>query len=281
MKLRHKEPAPWFLFLFAVATSWVPTAASGDDGKNSKTHQRVVLDCYFNNEWKKDTAGNLVRFHYIWDDSADSGFSQLAAIVREVGGMTDTLCQPPSQQVLKDARIYIIVDPDTPEETADPKYIDQQAIETITTWVNDGGMLVLLGNDTGKAEFKHLNELAGRFGIRFNEDSRNRVTGRQFEIGTFDHFPDHPLFGKVRKIFIKELSTLQIQGQATALFSEGGDTIMAFTRFGQGGVFAVGDPWFYNEYMDNRKLPDGYDNARAADNLFRWLLQIAPPMRGN
>jgi len=37
-------------------------------------------------------------------------------------------------------------------------------------------------------------------------------------------------------------------------------------------VFAVGDPWFYDEYMDARKLPPDYGNARAAENLFRWLI---------
>jgi unsaturated rhamnogalacturonyl hydrolase len=50
---------------------------------------------------------------------------------------------------------------------------------------------------------------------------------------------------------------------------------MAFSKYGKGAVFAVGDPWFYNEYMDERRLPPGYDNPKAAGNLFRWLLGIA------
>jgi len=95
----------------------------------------------------------------------------------------------------------------------------------------------------------------------------------QFAVGTFSKFPDHPLFRDVRKIFIKELSTLRVQGPATAVLSDGNDVIMAFAHLGDGVVFAVGDPWFYNEYMDQRRLPEGYDNARAAQNLFRWLLQ--------
>jgi unsaturated rhamnogalacturonyl hydrolase len=40
-------------------------------------------------------------------------------------------------------------------------------------------------------------------------------------------------------------------------------------------VVAVGDPWFYNEYMDERRLPQGYDNRRTAENLFGWLLSLA------
>ena len=196
MKLHHRGSAHSFLVLFAVAAGLVPTVASGIGREDSR--QRVVLDCYFNDESRNDAAGNPVRFHYIWDDSADSGFSQLASIVRKAGGTTDTLCRPPSSRVLNDAHIYIIVDADTPEETKDPKYIDRDAIEAITAWVNDGGRLILLGNDKGRAEFKHVNELVGRFGITFNEDSRNRVVGRQFETGTFEKLPDHPLFNDVR-----------------------------------------------------------------------------------
>ena len=52
--------------------------------------------------------------------------------------------------------------------------------------------------------------------------------------------------------------------------------IIAFSRFGKGRVFAVGDPWFYNEYMDERRLPAGYGNTRTAENLFRWLLSDSP-----
>jgi unsaturated rhamnogalacturonyl hydrolase len=71
------------------------------------------------------------------------------------------------------------------------------------------------------------------------------------------------------------MSTLRVQEPATVILSEGGDDLMAFSQVGEGAVFAVGDPWFYNEYMDQRRLPPDYDNAKAADNLFRWLLHYA------
>jgi unsaturated rhamnogalacturonyl hydrolase len=38
-------------------------------------------------------------------------------------------------------------------------------------------------------------------------------------------------------------------------------------------VFAVGDPWFYNEYTDGRKLPPEYDNFKAANDLVSWLVK--------
>ena len=42
---------------------------------------------------------------------------------------------------------------------------------------------------------------------------------------------------------------------------------MALVRKGQGQVFAVGDPWLYNEYINR------YDNRRLGLNLFQLLLR--------
>ncbi len=233
----------------------------------------VLLDNFYNNEWKKDSTGRQLRYHYLWHDSANSGFSMLAKIITNAGADIDTLCQQPTSGQLQRASMYIIVDPDTRHETENPNYIDTNAADVITEWVKSGGVLVLLGNDKGNAEFEHFNLLAERFGIHFNGDSRNRVMGKELATGTFDKFPDHPLFAAVRRIYVKELSTLRIQKPATSVFDEGNDVIMAFSKVGKGAVFAVGDPWFYNEYMGTWRLPEGYDNAKAADNLFRWLLQ--------
>jgi unsaturated rhamnogalacturonyl hydrolase len=51
-----------------------------------------------------------------------------------------------------------------------------------------------------------------------------------------------------------------------------GDVIMAVAKLGRGTVFAVGDPWLYNEYVDGRKLPPDFDNSKAAKDLARWLI---------
>ncbi len=239
------------------------------------TGKNVLLDCYYNNEWKKDAEGKLIRYHYVWNDTANSGFSTLATILFRLGCTMDTLNHAPTSDVLKHASIYMIVDPDTPQETDSPNYISQRDIDAITRWVKEGGVLMLMGNDKGNAEFEHLNDLASQFGIHFNGDSRNKVQGAAFETGTFDRLPDHPIFKDVRRIFIKELSTLRLQGPAQAILTDTGDVIMAFARVGKGAVFAVGDPWLYNEYMGTWRLPGGYDNAVGAGNLFRWLLPMA------
>jgi unsaturated rhamnogalacturonyl hydrolase len=54
---------------------------------------------------------------------------------------------------------------------------------------------------------------------------------------------------------------------------------MAVAKLGRGTVFAVGDPWFYNEYLDGRKLPPTFDNYKAARDLSSWLIQQIPVKR--
>jgi mannose-6-phosphate isomerase-like protein (cupin superfamily) len=50
---------------------------------------------------------------------------------------------------------------------------------------------------------------------------------------------------------------------------------MAVSKFGKGTVFALGDPWLYNEYVDGRKLPADFQNFAAANDLSVWLLKQA------
>jgi unsaturated rhamnogalacturonyl hydrolase len=74
-------------------------------------------------------------------------------------------------------------------------------------------------------------------------------------------------------IYIKDLSTLHIQSPAEPVLTKDGDVIMAVARIGKGTVFAVGDPWIYNEYTDGRKLPARYENFQAAMDLVQWTLR--------
>jgi len=234
----------------------------------------VALDYFFNCEWKKVDTGKI-QYHYIWEDTLDSGFSQLGNIIDELGASIVSLRQSPTLSVLSRYSIYIIVDPDTPEETENPNYISDEAISDIIAWVKGGGVLVLMGNDKGKAEFDHLNRLAEKFGIHFNEDSHHRVVGNNYEMGKNDNLPQHPIFKDVKQIFMKEVSSLQIRKPAEPVLTEGELVLMATSKLGEGLVFVVGDPWLYNEYMDTRRLPPDYENKKAAKNLFQWLLSYA------
>lgn len=232
----------------------------------------VCLDCFHNNEWKKAKDGREIRFHYIWEDTANTGFSKLGGIIEKLGAKISESRVAPTRRVLDKTSIYIIVDPDTPEETRHPHYITEPEIKALVSWVRSGGVLAIFANDSGNCEFKHLNRLAAHFGIHFNEDSRNDVVGKNFDVGAFSDLPKIPMFDGVRKIYLKEISTLRISRPAKADLINHDDVIMASAHVGKGFVFVVGDPWFYNEYIDDHKLPKSFDNYDAARSLFIWLL---------
>ena len=234
----------------------------------------VLLDYYFNNEYKKDAFGQMERFHYNWEDKANSGYSMLGDIFRQYGAKTTSLATAPSAALLKNAAVYIIVDPDTDKETARPNYVQPQDAQVIYDWVKAGGVLLLMTNDSGNAEFTHFNRVPEKFGMHFNENSINHVTGNQYEMGALTIPPGDAIFKTAKKVYIKELATLTVKAPAIAHYKNAaGDVIMATAKIGKGAVFAVGDPWFYNEYLDGRKLPASYENHHAAADLVQWLLK--------
>lgn len=244
------------------------------------TKDKIVgLDNYFNDEWMKNKQGREVRYHYIWEDTANSGYSELGDLIKSVGAEITELREAPTQKLLDKISVYIIVDPDTPLETAHPNYIEDASIRNIIRWVKSGGVLALFANDKGNCEFTHLNKLSGEFGIHFNEDSRNHVTGNNYDMGKFDNLPSNMIFHGVNKIYLKEISTLKLSKKAKAILTDKGDVIMAFSKYGKGFVFAVGDPWLYNEYIDHKKLSTSFNNKKAAENLFRFLLSKAATVK--
>jgi len=236
----------------------------------------VLLDSYFNDEHRKDVTGRVISFHYKWNETTNDGFSFLGHIFNNYGVKTETLYTGPTAENLKKADIYVIVDPDIPKENPNTKYIEAAHVKAISDWVKDGGTLVVLNNDTGNAEFKHLNVLMAKFGMHFDEDSRNRVQGARFEMGAIDIPDGNEIFKTAKKVYIKELSTLTVTQPGRSALSDKDGVIVAVSKYGKGTVFAVGDPWFYNEYTDGRKLPPGYDNFKAANDFVKWLIAQIP-----
>jgi unsaturated rhamnogalacturonyl hydrolase len=241
---------------------------------DSADQKIVVLDYYFNNEWRKSKEDSTlkVQYHYTWEDTTFSGFSELGTIITRLNGVVKSLRHAPTAELLQDADMYIIVDPDTKKETAEPNYIDENSRSAIAEWVKNGGILVLLANDSANCEFDSLNLLAKEFGITFNGDSKNRVTGDNFYMGKVEDFHNNPVFTGVKSIYLKEISTINTVPPAEAFLSHEGNIIMSFSEYGEGFVFAIGDPWLYNEYIDNRKLPEEFENYKAAEKLFGYLL---------
>jgi unsaturated rhamnogalacturonyl hydrolase len=235
----------------------------------------VGLDYFFNNEWRLNKDSVLERWHYTWEDTTYSGFSVLGRTIDLLGAVLDTLQGSPTDSSLSRLSVYIVVDPDTPLETKNPHFMSEDAIKVIVPWVQKGGVLVLLENDKGNAEFEHFNTLAERFGIHFNEDSYHKVKGIAYETGACDSLPAHPIFKDVKKIFMKEICSLVCKKPAVPILTENGLVWMASASIGKGMVFAAGDPWLYNEYIDARRLPAEYENTQAGKNLFNWLLEHA------
>ncbi|MBB5437843.1 unsaturated rhamnogalacturonyl hydrolase [Pedobacter sp. AK017] len=232
----------------------------------------VLLDSYFNNESRKDQSGNLVSWHYKWDELANGGFSMWADQFNNAGFKTATLKAAPTAANLKNASVYIIVDPDTEKETEKPNFVAQNDIKAIAEWVKGGGILVLMANDTGNVELDHFNQLAKTFGIEFNKDSKGRVVKSQFEMGKVMLPPDNEIFKTAKQLYIKEYSSLKLTTAAKAVLKDkDGDNVMAIAKYGKGAVFAIGDPWLYNEYVDGRKLPADYQNFEAGQDLVNWI----------
>jgi unsaturated rhamnogalacturonyl hydrolase len=201
------------------------------------------------------------------------GFYVWGHVFRNLGAKTEALGEAPNARNLKGAGVYIIVDPDTKEETENPHFVEPQHVKAVADWVKRGGVLVLMGNDAGNAEFDHFNELARVFGIEFNKDSRNRVQGNNFAEGKVTVPAGHAIFKTARELYLKEVSTLNVSKPAEAVLRHDGYNVIAVAKHGRGTVFAVGDPWLYNEYVDGRKLPPEFENYKAAQDLSRWLLE--------
>jgi unsaturated rhamnogalacturonyl hydrolase len=238
---------------------------------NGKT---VLLDNYFNSEKKKDNiVGREKSWHYKWDEKSNGGFSLLGEIFNNHGARTSTLNSAPTAANLKAANVYIIVDADNKTDNPTPNYVTEKDAQAVYNWVKAGGTLILLHNDKPNAEFEHFNILSKKFGITFNEDSRNHVEGKQFEQGALFINEGNEVFKTARKVYLKEISTLKLNGPAKAIYTDKGDVIMAVSKVGLGKVFAVGDPWIYDEYTDGRKLPTDFENFKAATDLVKWALK--------
>lgn len=237
----------------------------------------VLLDSYFNNEKRKDKGGNLVSTHYKWNQKDLGGYSRWGDVFNSMGAATEMTTDPPSKATLKNAAIYIITDPDIPKENKDAKFMTKAYAEVIARWVAKGGVLVLMENDKGNADIEHFNLLAKKFGFFFNEDSYNHVNGRAFDSGGVDIASGNMIFKKTKRVYIKELSTIQPTGSVQTVLEKKGHIIAVSARYGKGTVFAVGDPWFYNEYVDGKRLPASFENEGAMKEFTNWLILQTDP----
>jgi unsaturated rhamnogalacturonyl hydrolase len=232
----------------------------------------VLLDRFFNSEKKKDTGGKEAYWHYVWEERSNGGFSTLGTVFERYGAKLSSLDVAPTADNLKKASVYIIVDPDHKRDNPNPNYVSDQDVKVISDWVKAGGTLLLMANDSFNCDLEHFNKLAGMFGVKFSDKSINMVKNDIFEQGVVMPGANNPVFITTKKMYLKEVSALEIKAPARSNALKDGDVIIATAKYGAGTVLAVGDPWLYNEYVDGRKLPAEYENYRAAEDLVKWLL---------
>ncbi len=260
------DPKGLGAFLLASNEMEMLSARKLGVGKN------VLLDRYFNSEKRKEGTGAEQFWHYTWEVRSHPGFYLFGHLFKKYGASLSSLDMAPSASNLRKADVYIIVDPDHPKDNPAPNYLNTDHVTTIRSWVRRGGTLLLMANDSGNCDLVHFNELAESFGLRFSNKSINMVKNDQFEQGAVLTGEKHPIFRKARKIYLKEISVLQAKGTIYHLLKKENDGVMAIVKYGKGWVFAVGDPWLYNEYVDGRKLPADFQNHLAAEDQVQWLL---------
>ena len=210
----------------------------------------VGLDCYHNNE---NTP------HYTWQQTSVGGYSQFAQIILALGADTISIKTKLDFAALAPLDVLIVVDPDTPNESSNPQYFSQEEADAVDKWVISGGSLMLLGNNKGNAEFVNFNILASKFGITFNEDTQSGGPD-------FGPLPNHFIFNGCDTLHIVGICTQTILSPAEAIFTYNGNILISIAQKGKGKVFAMGDPWIYNEYINSK------DNKICVTNVMKWLL---------
>jgi unsaturated rhamnogalacturonyl hydrolase len=247
-------------------------AVTGQPG----ARKTVLLDAWFNSQTRKNAAGQTELFHYKWDDDANSGFSFFGRAFQRYGVNLATETTAPTAADLGRAQIYVLASPDIPVKNPTPHYMDKASGDAIQAWVKAGGVLLLMENDVTNSEFDHFNTMSERFGIHFNPVIRNKVDGDKWEMGTVMIPEGTGVFEQPHKAYLKEICTIRLSGPAKAVLTDQGDVLMAVAKYGKGTVFAVVDPWIYNEYVDRRnRLPSDYDGFAAAIDLAGWAVRQA------
>ena len=264
---------------YLLALSEMTQRQRAGDLLNAAHGKTVLVDAWFNSQVRKLPDGKEERFHYKWDDEANSGYSVWGNMFKQYGMFAEELDHAPRAEDLKGVSIYVIVSPDIPALNPNPHFMDKDSADAIEAWVKAGGELVLMENDSEHADQAHLDLLSDRFGIHYNTVTRNREIGDSYA-NTMVNIPAGTggIFTDAHKATMKEVCTITVTAPAQAILTdkgameEKGDVFMAVAHVGKGLVYANVDPWVYNEYTDGRKAPLEEDNFASGLELTKWLV---------
>lgn len=231
------------------------------------------VDAWFNSQTRLNAAGQRELFHYKWDDDSNDGFSFFGRAFGRLGMELGEVGAAPTAATLRGVDAYVIVSPDTVAKNANRHVMGKADADAVAAWVSGGGVLVLMANDSANTDLGEMNLLAERFGLHFTSKDRNHVKDGHYEQGEVVIPAGTGVFSKAHTTFMKDICTIELSHGASAVVTDKGDVLMATAAVGNGTVFAVVDPWVYNEYTDGRKLPERYDTYAAAQDLAGWLLR--------
>jgi Domain of unknown function (DUF4350) len=210
----------------------------------------VALDCYHNTE---------TPAHYTWQKVNLGGYSQFAQLLLGLGTDTSTITGPLDSATLAPVGVLMIVNPGTTH------LIAASEIDAVDKWVQQGGKLMCFANNAGHVEFVHYNQLVARFGITFNDTTQ---TGGS----NFTPVPQNEVFSACTTFYIVDMCNLSLVSPATSIFTFQGSVLMATSVKGKGKVFAVGDPWVYDEHIAAK------NNIKGITQVMNWLLGTTTPV---
>ncbi|HEV2135565.1 MAG TPA: glycoside hydrolase family 88 protein [Terracidiphilus sp.] len=250
--------------------------------KNAKVGRgdNVMVDGWFNSQKMKDATGQEIYFHYKWEEESNPGYSLWGHAFRNFGARTTTLYAEPTFENLQPAQVYIIASPDNLDKNPQAHFANATDAKEIAKWVKAGGVLAIMENDTSFADLDHFNVVAEKFGIHFNSTLRMHVVGTDWTMGRFYIDGKGPIFHYPHTAYVKDVCTISVKPPAVPVYKHEKDIFMAEAKYGKGTVYAMVDPWFYNEYTNGLKLPAEYDNYAAGVELARWLLEQVPKEQG-
>jgi unsaturated rhamnogalacturonyl hydrolase len=261
---------------FLLASSEMETADNAKLGRG----RNVLVDGWFNSQLRADAFGRQIEFHYKWNTWDEAGYSLFGHIFHNFGAATSELDDEPTLANLKSAQVYLIASPDNLDKNPHAHFANAEDATQIANWVRAGGVLMIMENDTSYADLDHFNAVSEKFGIHFNSILRKHVIGTNWDQGKIQIDDKGPIFHHPHTIYVKDVCTISASGPAHAVLTEGDDVFMATAKYGNGTVYAMVDPWLYNEYTDGRKLPATYDNFAAGNELVRWILEQVPRRSG-
>jgi unsaturated rhamnogalacturonyl hydrolase len=264
------------------AGAFILASTEIENVKNAKIGRgdNVMVDGWFNSQKMKDPTGREIYFHYKWNEESNPGYSLWGHAFRNFDARTTTLYAEPTYENLQPAQVFIIASPDNLDKNPQAHFANATDAKEIAKWVNAGGVLAIMENDTSFADLDHFNVVAEKFGMHFNSVLRMHVVGTDWSMGRFYIDGKGPIFHHPHTVYVKDVCTISVKPPAIPVYTHDKDIFMAVAKYGKGTVYAMVDPWFYNEYTNGLKLPAEYENYAAGVELAKWLLEQVPKNQG-